>query len=617
MSQEHHTGDDDDDSPGDEERSSPTSVPLAVEDEASELEDGLFAESIIRSRSHYYRTNASSTQLPVLARSTSVQTQSSSSGPGAYAIPGMSSVPPPATVVRRAGTIAQADGSTITTTDVASLEAADRVPPDGDTSSEAVPPSPTPRLPKFTLRDGPSSSIYSIAPPTLTFSATTMTGCTIAPVAEEEREELAVAEETPETYPAYSQSPEMAIAPVREAPLSNFPTIEAFSAPVDSELFPVAVPFEEEDPKRHWCGWTKSPWIWMVSVATICIAVVVVVAGVCADGSCTQGTVTVPSPIVNYRELGLYDYINHISFATAKPISYINQSNPEEQALHWIVAEDPLQLSAPEDNRRIQQRYALLTLWYYNVEYNPWINITGWLEWEDECTWAGISCDNHVVTGLDHLATGTDGGIPPDLALLTDMQSLSINCQKNIAYWYSCLSGTVPSSLATLPRIRTIKFDSNNLTGPVSTWFGNWSNLEWIDISLNNFTGTLPADVMNSWTHLSLLDFSLNRLSGSLPEDAMAHWVDVDVVNFASNSLSGTLPEAIVAWINLTNVDFSGNQFVGTIPRGIEGNWTHLHEAVFFPNNFTGPIPNVTCMRYDAGPKVCNLNSSSQVRSRQ
>jgi hypothetical protein len=613
MIRQEHT-DDHDDAPHDSDRSTPAHVALlAVEDAASEWEDGVFAESIIRSRSHLYHANTSGSG-PALSRSISVQTHGSPSGPGAYAIPGMSSTPPSPAAIRRAVTTAPPNGSTTNATDFEHLEQVDRIPYNGATSdTEAV--SPTPRLPKYVLRDGPSSLINSIAPPDLTFSVTSISGSMIAPVAEEEPDEAVTVEEDYGPPPSNSDwhSPEMFAASVPEAPLSNFPPIEAFSAPVESELFPVAVPFTEEDPKPIRCGWIKKPWIWIVLVTTVCITVVATVVGVCANGACTQGTTSFPPLAVNYRDLALYDYINHISFAMTKPIAYVNQSHPEEKALHWIVTEDPLRLSAPQDLLRIRQRYALLTLWYYNMPSNPWVNMTGWLDSEDECTWAGILCDNetNVVTGLELTGTGIDGGIPPDLALLTDLQVLAFYCIKNTAYWYSCLSGTVPPSLASLPRIQSLVFDSNNLTGPVSMWLGSWSDLETIDISLNNFTGTLPADAMSSWTNLLLLDFSLNQLSGALPDDAMAHWIALNGINLAWNFLSGTLPEAIGAWTNLTFIDISSNEFVGTIPLGIETNWTHLYEAIFFPNNFTGLIPNVSCTIFGSDtPEVCNTNAT-------
>lgn len=65
---------------------------------------------------------------------------------------------------------------------------------------------------------------------------------------------------------------------------------------------------------------------------------------------------------------------------------------------YQFVLDDPY-LENP-CGKRVDQRYALATL-YYSTNGNSWKNNEGWLEPVDECTWAGVTCDDfNVVTEL-------------------------------------------------------------------------------------------------------------------------------------------------------------------------------------------------------------------------
>jgi hypothetical protein len=481
--------------------------------DSDEMEDGLLAESIILgtmlSRSQDTETNAS---IPLPHTSSTPTINASSSLPGHSQLPPSTSSPPhnasssvpgafgvsrrrwtpPSTIRQDPETSMHSHSpsdasSTADDTSSAPFERAYRVLPRRS-------PAPTTPLPKYALRDGAGMSMGSID-------------------ASMEEDMVADDSDSDASAPSGVHPPEGTVS------TWNFPPIEAFSAPAETEALQVAVPFvdDDDDPKRPAdVGSRPRRTLWMVLAGVVVIAVLSLVVGLCADGSCTRTSAVVP-PELRARDRAIYDYINEITFASTKPFSYFNQSHPEEQALRWIVAEDPLQLSTPQDVSRIVQRYALLTLWYTNVPSNTWVNDSGWLNRDDECTWAGISCDNNAtVTGIDLEANGIHGGVPPDLALLSDLRDLSVTCQNLVARSNSsCLSGTVPPSLATLPRIRNVNFDTNNLTGPVSLWLGHWSDLETIDISANHLTGTLPAAVLGTWTRLSSVDFGYNQLWGS------------------------------------------------------------------------------------------------------
>ena len=70
-----------------------------------------------------------------------------------------------------------------------------------------------------------------------------------------------------------------------------------------------------------------------------------------------------PDPV---RATEYVSFINSITLST-QTLQYQASNGtrtPEEEALAWLIEEDPAQLSISTDAKRIRQRYALLTVWF-------------------------------------------------------------------------------------------------------------------------------------------------------------------------------------------------------------------------------------------------------------
>lgn len=201
-------------------------------------------------------------------------------------------------------------------------------------------------------------------------------------------------------------------------------------------------------------------------------------------------------------------------------------SLPEEMALSWLIYRDPLQLNAGNnatEKFRLLQRYSLLTLWFQGDTGTAWGDATNWLIDEDECTWAGIGCDDTdnnvgVVTAINFFAKGMQGSISPDLGLLTDLMELDLG--RN-----DLTGSTLPSSI------------------------GQWSNLRSFNVRFCSLSGSLPSE-MGAWTNLELLDVSLNRFTGTIPE-SIADWKAIERASFCSNDFTGSVTEGICEAITM------------------------------------------------------------------
>jgi hypothetical protein len=113
-----------------------------------------------------------------------------------------------------------------------------------------------------------------------------------------------------------------------------------------------------------------------------------------------------------------FDITYPIVTTTDPPPSSASSSLPEHKALAWIIESDPLRLVPDTDAFRLTQRYALLTLWFQVDQSEfPWKNDAGWTTAENECVWAGITCDDKdnpvVVTEINLKLNNLHGRIPP------------------------------------------------------------------------------------------------------------------------------------------------------------------------------------------------------------
>ncbi|CAL4983807.1 unnamed protein product [Urochloa decumbens] len=195
------------------------------------------------------------------------------------------------------------------------------------------------------------------------------------------------------------------------------------------------------------------------------------------------------------------------------------------------------------------------------------------------------------------------------------------------------------------PRItRRLILCNNMLSGKLEEILRTHIELEILNLAWNNFTGTIPASIMNieGLYHLNLagnsisgglpnsligtnrvvvdplsgvdtvnisvtmkgqvryfynfetcfmvsIDLSSNHLTGRIPEDIAP--LGLENFNLSRNNLTGQIPEKIGAIQSLESLDLSGNKICGEIPQSLS-NLTFLSFLNLSDNNLTGRIPS-------------------------
>eukprot|EP00549_Striatella_unipunctata_P018668 CAMPEP_0118683960 /NCGR_PEP_ID=MMETSP0800-20121206/6354_1 /TAXON_ID=210618 ORGANISM="Striatella unipunctata, Strain CCMP2910" /NCGR_SAMPLE_ID=MMETSP0800 /ASSEMBLY_ACC=CAM_ASM_000638 /LENGTH=651 /DNA_ID=CAMNT_0006580565 /DNA_START=15 /DNA_END=1971 /DNA_ORIENTATION=- len=181
------------------------------------------------------------------------------------------------------------------------------------------------------------------------------------------------------------------------------------------------------------------------------------------------------------------------------------------------------------------------------------------------------------------------------------------------------MTGTLPEQLSTLP-LEALALDDNGFRGSISavagiktmrnlylednsflgtlveSYFGNMTNLRFLDLSRNNFVGTFPSQLMKL-NELVVLDLHGNKLTGGLglmgtELSARATNSKLSFLALHNNEFSSNIPASISLLKNLRHLDVSGNKFQGILPSSI-GSLTGLTYLFAGQNSFdSGPIPS-------------------------
>ena len=80
------------------------------------------------------------------------------------------------------------------------------------------------------------------------------------------------------------------------------------------------------------------------------------------------------------------------------------------------------------------------------------------------------------------------------------------------------LTGSIPAELGNLTQLVELLLWNNELTGSIPSELGNLTNLRFLYLYQNQLTGSIPSELGNL-TNLQHLYLSLNQLTGSIPSE--------------------------------------------------------------------------------------------------
>jgi hypothetical protein len=134
------------------------------------------------------------------------------------------------------------------------------------------------------------------------------------------------------------------------------------------------------------------------------------------------------------------------------------------------------------------------------------------------CTnrWQGLNCSessasNCVIVGLNMDGMNMTGTIPSSIASLTNLRTLDLAANS--------LLGSIPTAIGQLTKLQLLLLESNKLTGQLPTEIAELSSLEKLWLYANQLKGTLPSE-LGELSNLQDITLYANSMHGSIQENA-------------------------------------------------------------------------------------------------
>ncbi|XP_022723005.1 LRR receptor-like serine/threonine-protein kinase FLS2 isoform X2 [Durio zibethinus] len=200
------------------------------------------------------------------------------------------------------------------------------------------------------------------------------------------------------------------------------------------------------------------------------------------------------------------------------------------------------------------------------------------------------------------------------------LQSIGVFTSLKTLSLFSCgLIGSLPNQgWCDLRNLETLDISWNALEGILPYCLGNLTSLLELDISYNQFTGSLTP--LANLSSLRFVSLSTNHFQISMPFLSLANLPNLKILLgdenkmiMEPNSFHASIPKFQLNIISLSKcttdkglslqppnflyyqydlryVDFSYNNFSGTVPLWLSENNTKLEDLLLLGNSFTGPL---------------------------
>ncbi len=239
-------------------------------------------------------------------------------------------------------------------------------------------------------------------------------------------------------------------------------------------------------------------------------------------------------------------------------------------ATGMTIETDPFVVTQEIGSVPDHQEFLALKALYDNTDGANWTNNTGWPA-------AGAWPLTATATEMDAWfgITSTDG----------DITKIKLS-QNNLV-------GPLPNELVNLAKMDYFLVYGNQLNGSIPSYFDGFSELYFLSLGSNAFTGDLPSSIGNIATLRQLFLHNLLSLNeGAIPV-TYGNLTSLEILYMSNSKRTGEFPSWIGNLTQLTQLQLNNNVFAeGPIPNGI-GNLVNVVDLQIYGTHRNGNIPDI------------------------
>lgn len=215
------------------------------------------------------------------------------------------------------------------------------------------------------------------------------------------------------------------------------------------------------------------------------------------------------------------------------------------------------------------------------------------LNHSDYCSWPGVGCSNTtMVERIDLSGLELQGNITP-ISQLRALKWLDLSSNN--------FRGSIPQAFGNLSELEVLDLSFNKFGNMIPVELGRLRSLRSLNLSSNLLTGPIPNE-LEGLEKLQEFQVYANNLNGSIP-DWVGNLTSLRVFTAYENELSGEIPHNLGSISELQLLNLHSNHLEGSIPESIFA-MEKLEVLVLTQNRLIGTIP----------PSIGNCKSLSNIR---